>query len=229
MKVDQGGGTPFNLPDITWLVVWGPACQQETEEKMYMMILYIYIYIKKTPQQGAADNVSSLWSSTGILKISKCCRCERNPTLKWFGRSFSTLCLCLIPLTRHAKTRGGGIHPLDVSAACSGNTTPGVAESRPVSTLKLVCCLEDATKKTTSASQPLALPFPPTPERTDQATRPSCVDQWPHLKQRGTVNIYPGLPRTGLINEKERALLSTLLCPRGIITSLFFNPVSTYL
>lgn len=63
--------------------------------------------------------------------------------------------------------------------------------------------------------------------------RPSCVDQWPHLKQRGTVNIYPGLPRTGLINEKKRARLSTLLCPRGIITSLFLilcprtcNPLS---
>ena len=63
--------------------------------------------------------------------------------------------------------------------------------------------------------------------------RPSCVDQWPHLKQRGTVNIYPGLPRTGLINERKRVGLSTLLCPRGIITSLFLilcprtcNPLS---
>lgn len=62
--------------------------------------------------------------------------------------------------------------------------------------------------------------------------RPSCVDQWLHLKQR-TVNIYPGLPRTRLINEK-RARLSTYLPPRGIIMSFFLilcphNPLSVSL
>lgn len=47
-----------------------------------------------------------------------------------------------------------------------------------------------------------------------------------------TVNIYPGLPRTGLINEKKRPV-SAHSCPRGIITSLFLilyphtcNPLS---
>lgn len=85
------------------------------------------------------------------------------------------------------------------------------------------------TKGTTSVTSYIpAFAFPPpTPERADQVMRPSCVDQWLHLKQRSQ-SIFTQASQNGTHKwRKKKANLSTYLCPRGIVTSPRFNPVST--
>lgn len=47
-----------------------------------MMILYIEKHMDGPADSGERRLHSSLQSSTGILKISKCCRCERNQVIE---------------------------------------------------------------------------------------------------------------------------------------------------
>lgn len=94
--------------------------------------------------------------------------------------------------------------PGDSGRLC--NTTPGVVEGTPPSSAEPGFKEGGPPARPDRAHDAPPPPppayTPPAPERTDQATRPSCVDPWLHLTEDGRpVNIYPGLLTTALRNE----------------------------
>lgn len=123
--------------------------------------------------------------------------------IKRFSSSFTAFCLYLIPVTHH-KTRIR-LKSTFQTFGCLCNTTPGVAEAAWSAPLSL------SEKKTTSMTTPCpSSRFPPLPHLSAQIKRRAllCGSMAASQAQRA-VNIYPGLPRTGLINEKKKARLST--------------------
>ncbi len=105
-----GGGTPFNLPNITWLVVWGPGQWARMPTGDSAGDVNDDFIGRKTHQQGLL--IMLVEKETSRL-CAKLCRDIKDikvlqvwveSDLKWISWSFTVFCLYLISLTHCTDT-----------------------------------------------------------------------------------------------------------------------------
>lgn len=125
-----GGGTPFNLPNITWLVVWGPGQWASMPaggrgEDVNDKFIHGKTHGQSCWSWGKGDFTALCRALQGYYRYQSAVGASR---IKWLSWSFTTFCLYLIPVTHHTKTH---IRSKSTFQTFGGlcNTTPVVAEA----------------------------------------------------------------------------------------------------